>query len=738
MLKTLIVLPDGTEIFSGGGDISVETATIKQQVNSAKPLTLGSTCSAMLDVKFKARGGALSLSEGDEVAAYKVTEAGTRHLMGMFILQKPTRPSANTMRITAYDRITRLDKDLTDWFANLEGWPYRLFDLAEMVCEACGLTLANDSIPNGDYYVQAFSAFGITGRKLMQWIGEAAGRFCRATPSGFIELAWYEPSGVSLTPNGDRFYYLNGLSYEDYSVMPVEKVQIKHSTNDVGVIWPNETGEKNTYIISGNYLLTTKSADLLTPVVQTLYNQLKNASYTPCKVQLPACLDIQAGQTVNITDRNGKSFVAYVMTKTQTGQRDTLECTGAYKRTSGMTLVNNQTFEALSGRVLEMQQSVDGFSVTAKNIQENAIYSTVEEFYLSDSPTALSGGSWSEKQPVWTQGKYIWRRSKVTKGDGTVSYTPSEAGVCITGNTGAAGKDGTDGIAGKDGADGVSTYFYVKYSVNANGNPMTDTPSSTTKYMGVCSTTAPAAPTSYSAYKWTQCRGNDGTNGTPGAAGADGKTQYLHIKYSDDGETFTANNGEDLGAWIGTLVDFNEADSADFGAYTWKKFTEDVDEELESLQGEITSIRAATSNLSVRDDSIAASVNILEQLLDSTNQEVRRTQEQIASVNLQSNQLEVRIEEVINDGAKKVSNTTGTFDQDGLTIDKSNSTTKTRITADGMEVFAKGYGGDTVVLTANSNGVEAKDLNASTYLSVGGRSRFENYGSDRTGCFWIG
>ena len=32
----------------------------------------------------------------------------------------------------------------------------------------------------------------------------------------------------------------------------------------------------------------------------------------------------------------------------------------------------------------------------------------------------------------------------------------------------------------------------------------------------------------------------------------------------------------------------------------------------------------------------------------------------------------------------------------------------------------------------------AVDLHASTYLMVGGRSRFENYGTDRTGCFWIG
>lgn len=445
MLRTLLVMKDGTEIFSGSGTTNaIQSCTIKEQVNASKEMTLGSTCSNMIEVKLFLPNGNLSVAGGDEITAYKVSDSGTRTLTGKFTVEKPTRPSANTMRVVAYDRVTWLDKDLTAWLAGLSGWPYSLYTLAGMVCNACGLVLANSSIPNGDYQVQKFAAQGITGRKLMQWIGEVAGRFCRATPQGEIEFAWYEPSGVSVTPSGNRFYYLNGLTYEDYSVAPVEKIQVKLTQDDVGVVWPNVTGEKNTYVISGNYLLTTSTTADLLPVVQTLYEQLKNVSYTPCKVQLPAGLDIHAGHTVNITDRNGKTFSAYVMSKTQAGQRDTLECTGSYRRDT-TTVVNNQTFQALSGKVLEIQQSVEGFSITASEIKGSAIYSTVDEFYLSVSPSYLAGGSWSTQQPEWTEGMYLWRRSKVTKGDGTVTYTPSENGVCITGNPGAPGTPGSNG-----------------------------------------------------------------------------------------------------------------------------------------------------------------------------------------------------------------------------------------------------------------------------------------------------
>ena len=153
----------------------------------------------------------------------------------------------------------------------------------------------------------------------------------------------------------------------------------------------------------------------------------------------------------------------------------------------------------------------------------------------------------------------------------------------------------TNGLGEKiEGLDGL--FFYVKYSPYADGHVMTDAPDASTQYMGTCSAKLKqnVAPTDYRQYTWVKIRGEDGRDGQdgedgiPGKPGADGKTQYLHIKYSNDGKTFTENNGEDLGAWIGTLVDFVQADSTNFGDYTWKKFTEDVDEELDSIRRTIT------------------------------------------------------------------------------------------------------------------------------------------------------
>ena len=170
---------------------------------------------------------------------------------------------------------------------------------------------------------------------------------------------------------------------------------------------------------------------------------------------------------------------------------------------------------------------------------------------------------------------------------------------------GQDGKDGKDGIQGPAGADGTSYYFDVRYSANASGNPMTTTPQSDTKYMGVSSTTSPTAPTSSAAYTWTLIKGADGQNGadgqdgTPGQPGANGQTSYLHVKYSENGNSFTPASdgyaeGEKPSAYIGTYVDFTEADSTNFDDYAWYKFTEDIDSTLDDMQNQISDNAVAT------------------------------------------------------------------------------------------------------------------------------------------------
>lgn len=191
-----------------------------------------------------------------------------------------------------------------------------------------------------------------------------------------------------------------------------------------------------------------------------------------------------------------------------------------------------------------------------ETVEKTAITSTIEEFYLSSSPTSLSGGSWVTTQPTWTQGKYIWRRTKVTKGDGTTSYSPSQNGVCITGNTGATGAQGPQGEKGDKGDTGAQGLQGLQGPQGEQGIPG---PKGDPGEDGVQGEKGE--------------KGDKGDKGDTGAAGAAGKTSYFHIKYSAVAKpTSSSQMSETPNTYIGTYVDFVEADSTDPNKYTWTQF----------------------------------------------------------------------------------------------------------------------------------------------------------------------
>ena len=112
-----------------------------------------------------------------------------------------------------------------------------------------------------------------------------------------------------------------------------------------------------------------------------------------------------------------------------------------------------------------------------------------------------------------------------------------------------------------------------------------------------------------------------------------------------------------------------------------------------------------------------------------------QTLTQKVNASMTAEDVKLQIQSELNNGVTKVETTTGfTFNEEGLTVSKSGSEMTTQITEDGMTV----YRDNTAVLIANNVGVDAVNLHATTYLIVGTHSRFEDYGENRTGCFWIG
>ena len=113
---------------------------------------------------------------------------------------------------------------------------------------------------------------------------------------------------------------------------------------------------------------------------------------------------------------------------------------------------------------------------------------------------------------------------------------------------------------------------------------------------------------------------------------------------------------------------------------------------------------------------------------------VAKIQENVDAVRIEFETTTKSIDELQQETIESIKKTEYEFNTEDLTIKKSGSEMETHISEDGMKVKKNGED----VLVANNAGVDAKNLHAKTYLIIGKNSRFEDYGGNRTGCFWIG
>lgn len=164
-----------------------------------------------------------------------------------------------------------------------------------------------------------------------------------------------------------------------------------------------------------------------------------------------------------------------------------------------------------------------------------------------------------------------------------------------------------------------------------------------------------------------------------------------------------------------------------------------VNKTIEMVVSEAAADRESITTITQTVDTINSSVKVLE---DSVKTSTEGVSEEIAKLysevetKMGKDDYTIAIKDVIEEeGVSKVLTETGfRFDETGLTVSKSGSEMETTITEDGMRIYKDGD----EVLTADNTGVNAKNLHATTYLIIGTNSRFEDYGGNRTGCFWVG
>ena len=458
MLNYLLLKEDGSEI----GSTIILSCTLTTSVNSENEFTLGSACTDEIEVEYIAADEKL-IAQGDKLTLYTVDDANTRTKAGVFYCEKPeyqgmmreVSGSNAVYKVVAYDTMSKLDADFSGWLhANQAQFPKTIWQLVQLACQRAGVTLASSSLPiNGSYSVQAFYADDLTCRQIISWAAEAAGCYAHMNADGKLQFLTYtdKRSTAKITPDGvsnSTAYYADSLSYEDYTVKAIEKVQIRQSDSDVGVIYPDSTTATNTYAVQGNLLLTTGTEANLKTVAQNLYNVLKSVTYTPCKVAVPSGSGLACGQIVHVKDARGREFDTYLMSATISSGKASFESVGSASRESS-SAVNSQSYKNLTGKMLEIKTSVDGLTVTASELSGN--YSELKQTVdglsaeVKKDTKITGGGNLILGSESFKNATYVGIDSSVVYGDDG-SATITNANTCRGFKFNTVGAHITEGV----------------------------------------------------------------------------------------------------------------------------------------------------------------------------------------------------------------------------------------------------------------------------------------------------
>lgn len=188
--------------------------------------------------------------------------------------------------------------------------------------------------------------------------------------------------------------------------------------------------------------------------------KIKEVSVPDSTYEISGVIDVNIGDTITIVDGG---FSPTLILETRVTEQE-ISFTDSTRNST--TFENTKELESKINDTLVKR--VEELAVEATAAANSSVVSSVTEYYLSTSATSQTGGSWSTTSPTWSEGTYVWTRTKTTTKGGTVSYSNA---ACVTGNTGAQGEQGYSVAQ-------VTTMYYLSDSATAQsgGEWTTDMP----------------------------------------------------------------------------------------------------------------------------------------------------------------------------------------------------------------------------------------------------------------------
>ena len=632
--------------------------------------------SQKLELELLDKNRELNIVKGNTFDVYLTADTTYTKILSCEVDSIKRDEKTNGLTITAYDALYRASGHQVKDLTLTK--PYTIKDF----CEACGAKLGV-SVKGIDTFTLSYpNGANFDGaetlREALNMVAEATQTIYFMDSTNALVFKKLDKAGANLLTIDKNIYF-------EYKNNGPRVLKTICSTNELGddVSESGATGDATQFVRDNAFW---ELREDITDLVHNAVVAVGGLSISQFECKWRGNFFLEIGDKIQILGKDNSSAITYLL-------NDTLVYNGGLNQTSswkykdsGETASNPTNLgEAIKQTYAKVDKQNKEITLLASEVktQTEAIKKTVKqvdvEYYLSTSSSTPTGGTWSTEAPPWEENKYMWSRQKITYTDGTFAIRNA---TCIAGAKGANGSDGAPGR----GITSITTEYYIS------------------------------------------------TSETELAGGSWSETQP------------TWEEGKYI--WTRSKIVYNNPTSTEYTTEvcdaTWK--------EINAIQGQQKTLITDVAELKVAKDNITASVSQITKnqsglnsaLTDlqnaftdqnNTNDEQFETLTQKVESSMTAEQVNLAISTELSKGVDKVTTSTGfTFNEAGLTISKSDSEISTNIDEDGMSIKK----GTEEVLTVDNTGVNAINLTSRQYLIIGKNSRFEDYGSDRTGCFWIG
>lgn len=300
-------------------------------------------------------------------------------------------------QITAYDAMYDiLNADVKAWYAGLS-FPmalkqFRYSFFAYLGVEQEETTLVNDSMTVNKTLIASSSEDSsvtaeatISGKTIIEAICEINGAFGNMNRAGKFEYVILPSITSALYPADDLYprddlfpsdantesmtgHYFT-FDYEDFQSKAITQLEIRADDNTAGAIVGNPG---NTYVISGNFLVSDKTGAELEQIANNVLPIMAQAAYTPiksCTTVGNPCLEL--GDPIRF-NTSREIVETYLLQRTLTGvqsKRDSIVAQGTPTHTTKTNSIR-ETLESVQRRTSKLEHNADHLLSQYEDLEE--------------------------------------------------------------------------------------------------------------------------------------------------------------------------------------------------------------------------------------------------------------------------------------------------------------------------------------------------------------------------------